>query len=122
MKFPDDLSNAAWKALGSEGLKVWDLTTGSGTAVQAGQSVECHYSGWLTDGTPFDSSKGRGVPITFSLNGVIKGWQQGIPGMQPGGVRRLVIPGALGYGARGFPPVIPANATLVFEVELISIK
>jgi FKBP-type peptidyl-prolyl cis-trans isomerase FkpA len=102
------------------GLEVWDVTPGQGAAVPAGAKVTVHYTGWLTDGTVFDSSKSRGKPITFGLGQVIRGWQEGIPGMKPGGVRRLKIPGPLAYGAAGIPGTIPANATLVFEVELIS--
>ena len=80
------------------------------------------YTGWLTDGTKFDSSLDRGQPIEFPLTGVIRGWQDGIPGMKPGGVRRLLIPPALGYGMRGAPGAIPPNATLVFEVELLDAR
>jgi len=121
MPLPFSLDDAAWTD-GVDGLKSWDVTVGSGAAVPAGGRVECHYTGWLTDGTVFDSSKTGGQPITFGLNQVIQGWKAGIPGMKPGGTRRLVIPAAIGYGARGYPPVIPGNATLVFEVELIAIK
>ena len=121
MPLPFSLEGAGWTDAGN-GLKLWDVTVGTGAAVPAGGRVECHYTGWLTDGTPFDSSKTGGKPITFGLNQVIKGWQDGIPGMKPGGVRRLLIPAAIGYGARGAPPVIPPNATLVFEVELIAVK
>ena len=100
------------------GLEVWDVKEGDGEAVKPGATVTVHYTGWLTDGTEFDSSVG-GKPISFPLGNVIRGWQEGIPGMKPGGVRRLKIPAALGYGARGAGDDIPPNATLVFEVELI---
>jgi FKBP-type peptidyl-prolyl cis-trans isomerase len=104
------------------GLAVWDVTPGTGNPVPAGSRVTCHYTGWLEDGTVFDSSKTRGKPATFGLGQVIKGWQEGIPGMRPGGIRRLKIPGPLAYGAAGIPGTIPPNATLVFEVELIESK
>ncbi|HEY2783424.1 MAG TPA: FKBP-type peptidyl-prolyl cis-trans isomerase [Fimbriiglobus sp.] len=110
---------AEWTAQ-QTGLALWDVTPGSGMAVPDGAKVTVHYTGWLTDGTVFDSSKKRNQPITFGLGQVIKGWQVGIPGMKPGGVRRLKIPGDMAYGARGIPGTIPPNATLVFEVEMIS--
>jgi FKBP-type peptidyl-prolyl cis-trans isomerase len=122
MALPFKLDDSAWHDLGTAGLKVWDVKAGSGAAVPAGGRVECHYTGWLTDGTQFDSSRTSGKPIVFGLNQVIKGWQEGIPGMTPGSVRRLIIPSDMGYGARGYPPVIPGNSTLVFEVELVSVK
>src|SRR5688500_8782429 len=112
---------AEWKKLPS-GLEVWDAKEGTGDAVKPGGTVTVHYTGWLTDGTKFDSSVDRGQTISFPLNGVIKGWQEGIPGMKPGGVRRLKIPADLGYGARGAGGSIPPNATLIFEVELVSAK
>ena len=110
-----------WKKQAS-GLEIWDVKEGTGDAVKAAGKVKVHYTGWLTDGKIFDSSVQRKEPIEFGLNGVIKGWQEGIPGMKPGGVRRLKIPADLGYGARGAGGVIPANATLVFEVELLEVK
>ena len=105
-------------------LKIEDLKVGTGAAAKAGQTVTVHYVGTLTDGKKFDSSRDRGQGFTFPLGSgrVIKGWDVGVAGMQVGGLRKLTIPPEMGYGARGFPPVIPANATLVFEVELLSIK
>jgi FKBP-type peptidyl-prolyl cis-trans isomerase len=111
-----------WKKQTS-GLEIWDVKVGKGEAVKAGDKITVHYTGWLTDekATKFDSSLDRGKPITFSLDGLIKGWQEGIPGMKPGSVRRLKIPAELAYGnvAKG---TIPANSVLVFEIELIEGK
>jgi FKBP-type peptidyl-prolyl cis-trans isomerase len=100
-----------------------DLAVGTGAEAVAGKTVEVHYTGWLLDGQQFDSSKGRG-PFSFALGGgqVIKGWDQGVVGMKVGGRRKLTIPPELGYGLRGFPGVIPAQATLVFEVELLAVR
>jgi FKBP-type peptidyl-prolyl cis-trans isomerase FkpA len=117
MNFPS-LTDPAWTDIGGD-LKIWDVTEGTGTAVAAGATVTVHYTGWLTDGKKFDSSVDRGQTISFPLNGVIDGWKKGIPGMKPGGTRRLLIPGAMAYGARGIPGTIPPNATLVFEVQLV---
>ncbi|MCE9566984.1 MAG: FKBP-type peptidyl-prolyl cis-trans isomerase [Planctomycetes bacterium] len=100
------------------GLEIWDAKEGKGDAVKAGATVKVHYSGWLTNGEIFDSSVVRGEPIEFPLTGVIKGWQEGIPGMKPGGVRRLKIPAELAYGDRA-KGKIPANSTLIFEVEML---
>ena len=110
-----------WKKQ-DNGMKVWNVKEGTGPEVQKGDTVTIHYTGWLPDGTVFDSSKTRGQPITFPLARLIQGWQEGVPGMKPGGVRRLVIPYTLGYGERGSPPTIPPKATLVFEIEMISAK
>src|SRR6476620_9950174 len=96
------LNAAEWKPQPG-GLELWDVKPGSGAAVPGGAKVTVHYTGWLVDGTEFDSSKTRGKPATFGLGQVIKGWQQGIPGMRPGGIRRLKIPGPLAYGAAGIP-------------------
>lgn len=105
------------------GLQYEDLTVGTGAEAKAGQSVSVHYTGWLTDGQKFDSSKDRNDPFSFVLGGgmVIKGWDEGVQGMKVGGVRRLTIPPQLGYGVRGAGGVIPPNATLVFEVELLDV-
>jgi FKBP-type peptidyl-prolyl cis-trans isomerase FkpA len=105
------------------GLVIEELTVGTGEVAAAGRSVTVHYTGWLTDGTKFDSSKDRGDPFVFPLGArhVIAGWDEGVQGMRVGGVRKLTIPAALGYGARGAGGVIPPNATLVFEVELLGV-
>ncbi|MCB6184040.1 FKBP-type peptidyl-prolyl cis-trans isomerase [Leeia sp. TBRC 13508] len=104
-------------------LIIEDITTGEGKEAVAGQHVTVHYTGWLTDGKKFDSSKDRSQPFSFPLGAghVIRGWDQGVQGMKEGGVRKLTIPAELGYGARGAGGVIPPNATLVFEVELIRV-
>jgi len=96
---------------------------GSGDEAQVGQNVRVHYTGWLTDGTKFDSSVDRGQPFDFPLGGgaVIRGWDDGVAGMRVGGKRKLVIPPDLAYGERGAGGVIPPNATLTFEVELVRI-
>ncbi|MBM3357186.1 MAG: FKBP-type peptidyl-prolyl cis-trans isomerase [Betaproteobacteria bacterium] len=105
------------------GLTIEDLVVGEGAVAAAGQPVKVHYTGRLTDGTKFDSSKDRNDPFVFSLGAgrVIRGWDEGVQGMKVGGKRKLTIPPALGYGARGAGGVIPPNATLVFEVELLGV-
>ena len=113
-----DLNAKEWKKVGDKGLEIWDVKEGEGEAVKPNAKVTVHYTGWLTNGKEFDSSVG-GQPVTFGLNQVIAGWTQGIPGMKPGGIRRLKIPSELGYGKAGAGSDIPPNATLVFEVQLI---
>jgi FKBP-type peptidyl-prolyl cis-trans isomerase FkpA len=104
-------------------LQIETLKPGTGAEAKAGDRVMVHYVGTLTDGKKFDSSRDRGEGFRFTLGQgqVIQGWDQGVAGMKVGETRKLTIPPALGYGARGFPPVIPANATLVFEVELLKV-
>ncbi|HLD36595.1 MAG TPA: FKBP-type peptidyl-prolyl cis-trans isomerase, partial [Planctomycetota bacterium] len=97
---------------------------GTGAEAKPGMMVQVHYTGWLTNGTKFDSSKDRGQPFQFALGKgqVIRGWDEGVAGMKIGGKRKLTIPSDLGYGARGAGNAIPPNATLVFEVELLGLK
>lgn len=108
----------------ASGLEIEDITIGEGAEATSGQAVLVHYTGWLTDGRKFDSSKDRHEPFEFRLGGqeVIAGWDEGVAGMKIGGTRKLTIPPQLGYGARGAGGVIPPNATLLFEVELLALK
>ncbi len=105
-------------------LEIEDQIVGDGEEAIAGQTVEVHYTGWLTDGTKFDSSHDRDQTFSFKLGGgqVIAGWDQGVAGMKIGGARKLTIPPDMGYGERGAGGVIPPNATLVFKVELIGLS
>jgi FKBP-type peptidyl-prolyl cis-trans isomerase FkpA len=113
-----------------DGLKYIDLTVGTGTVAHGTDNVTMQYTGWLSDGTKFDSSRDKNTPFTLDLGtgAVIPGWDEGIPGMKVGGKRKLIIPSQLGYGTAGRQDpssgayIIPPNATLVFEVELLSLK
>ncbi len=106
------------------GLKYQDVVVGTGAEATAGRTVSVHYTGWLTNGTKFDSSVDRGQPFQFSLGAgqVIRGWDEGVAGMKVGGKRKLTIPPDLGYGARGAGGLIPPDATLVFDVELLGVN
>jgi FKBP-type peptidyl-prolyl cis-trans isomerase len=105
-------------------LQVDDMKVGTGPEAVSGKTVTVHYVGTLTNGSKFDSSRDRGQGFTFRLGAgqVIQGWDKGVAGMKVGGMRKLTIPPEMAYGARGFPPVIPPNSTLVFEVELLDVK
>ena len=105
------------------GLQYWDLVAGTGTTAVPGSTVRVHYSGFLTTGEKFDSSRDRGEPFSFPLGAgqVIKGWDEGVAGMKVGGQRQLRIPPQLGYGATGAGGTIPPNATLIFDVELLGV-
>jgi FKBP-type peptidyl-prolyl cis-trans isomerase len=107
----------------ASGLRYLDLVVGDGAEAVSGQPVTVHYAGWLLDGEKFDASVDRGETFSFPLGAgrVIPGWDEGVAGMRVGGHRRLVIPPELGYGERGSPPVIPPNATLVFDVQLFGV-
>jgi FKBP-type peptidyl-prolyl cis-trans isomerase len=107
-----------------DGLQYWDIKTGTGDTAKPGQAVTVHYTGWLTTGKKFDSSVDRGQPFKFNLGAgqVIKGWDEGVAGMKVGGKRQLRIPPELGYGSRGAGGVIPPDATLIFDVELLGVK
>lgn len=106
----------------SSGVSYWDIKVGMGATAMKGQTVNVHYTGWFTNGKQFDSSIG-GKPLGFKIGAheVIAGWEEGVAGMKVGGKRQLKIPPEMGYGAKGYPGAIPPNATLIFDVELISI-
>jgi FKBP-type peptidyl-prolyl cis-trans isomerase len=108
----------------TSGLRYEDLAPGAGQSARSGDTVEVHYTGWLTDGTKFDSSHDHNRSFSFQLGAgrVIRGWDEGVAGMKVGGRRKLVIPAALGYGRRGAGGVIPPDAELTFEVELLGIR
>ncbi len=108
----------------ASGLEYWDIKVGTGAVAETGQKVKVDYTGWLTNGKKFDSSVGTGHPFDFKLGAsqVIKGWDEGVVGMKVGGKRQLRIPPDLAYGEKGYPGVIPANATLIFDVRLVDVK
>lgn len=105
-------------------LVIEDVVEGTGAVAAQGKTVAVHYTGTLSDGSKFDSSLDRGQPLEFKLGAgmVIQGWDEGVLNMKEGGERKLVIPPEMGYGARGFPPVIPPNAVLHFTVQLVAVK
>jgi FKBP-type peptidyl-prolyl cis-trans isomerase FkpA len=122
-------TNTTMNTKTDSGLEFKDLVVGTGAQATAGRQVTVHYTGWLQNpdgsaGKKFDSSLDRGQPFDFPLGAgrVIRGWDEGVAGMKVGGKRRLIIPAALGYGARGAGGVIPPNATLIFEVELLGVR
>lgn len=106
------------------GLQITEVTVGTGAEAHMGDTIRVHYTGSLPDGTVFDSSRPRGTPLEFRIGSgqVIRGFDRGVNGMRIGGIRKVVIPPELGYGKRGSPPVIPPNATLIFELELVEIR
>ncbi|MFZ0956969.1 MAG: FKBP-type peptidyl-prolyl cis-trans isomerase [Candidatus Sulfotelmatobacter sp.] len=106
------------------GLQYWEIRVGTGEVAKEGNRVRVHYTGWLTTGKKFDSSVDAGKPFDFTIgNGeVIKGWEEGVAGMRVGGKRQLRIPPELGYGADGYPPTIPPNATLIFDIQLLGVQ
>ena len=108
----------------ASGLKIIEIEAGTGDEAQKGQTVSVHYTGWLADGTKFDSSLDRGQPLSFVLGAgqMIPGFDEGVAGMKVGGERRLILPPGLAYGAQGRPPKIPANSELTFDVQLVSVE
>jgi len=105
------------------GVEFYDIKEGTGKEVVMGSQVLVNYTGWLTNGRKFDSSYDRGQPLPVTVGqGVIRGWSEGLQGMKVGGKRQLKIPSDLGYGPRGAPPMIPPNATLIFDIELLEVK
>lgn len=114
----------AQQTASASGMTITDVIVGTGREAKTGDTISVHYAGKLADGTPFDNSYDRGAPFTFTLGAgqVIQGWEMGFAGMKVGGKRQIIIPSNLGYGASGVPGVIPPNATLVFDVELLNVR
>lgn len=122
-------TNAPTKVTGAgvktpSGLQYWDIKVGTGAEAKAGSHVTVHYTGWLTSGKKFDSSVDAHQPFPFTIGAgdVIKGWDEGVTGMKVGGKRQLRIPPDLAYGKQGYPGVIPADATLIFDIQLLAVK
>ncbi|MCA9647840.1 MAG: FKBP-type peptidyl-prolyl cis-trans isomerase [Polyangiaceae bacterium] len=124
MEYPATPSAPNSQAPRADGLVIDDLEVGTGDEVVSGTTIVVHYVGTLTDGSVFDSSRERARPfsVTIGKNYVIRGWEEGLLGMRVGGIRRLTIPPELGYGAKGHPPKIPENSTLIFEIELLGVE
>jgi FKBP-type peptidyl-prolyl cis-trans isomerase FkpA len=124
VKINQNMDNSTPAPSAANELRIEDEIVGSGEVALSGKKVTVNYSGTLTNGTKFDSSYDRHQPFTFNLGKgeVIKGWDEGVAGMKVGGKRKLTIPSDMGYGAAGAPPVIPGNATLIFEVELLKVE
>ena len=120
----DDFEVSGTPTATASGLQIIEIQPGSGDEARTGQQVTVHYTGWLTNGTKFDSSRDRGDPFQFGLGKgqVIRGWDEGVAGMKVGARRRLVIPPELGYGQRGAGGAIPPGATLLFNVELLGVR
>jgi FKBP-type peptidyl-prolyl cis-trans isomerase len=120
----DDFNETAPAHEQASGLQYMELAEGTGPEATAGQQATVHYTGWLTTGQKFDSSRDRGQPFTFALGArqVIAGWDEGVQGMKIGGRRKLVVPAELGYGSRGAGGIIPPGATLIFTVELLGLR
>ena len=121
---PTDKPSGGQEVTTESGLKYSDVVVGNGREAALGDTATVHYTGWLTDGKKFDSSVDRKEPFSFRVGAgqVIKGWDEGVAGMKVGGKRKLTIPPQLGYGARGAGGVIPPNATLIFDVELLGLR
>jgi FKBP-type peptidyl-prolyl cis-trans isomerase FkpA len=121
----DSLARQVTLTSSADGLRSGDIKVGTGAVADTGSSITVHYTGWTADGCIFDTSRkpeAGPFPLRLGAHQVIPGWEEGVRGMRVGGIRRLVIPPALAYGAAGFAPVIPGNATLTFDIELLTVS